>query len=140
MNSHMRLSIRVVPSLCRKPPSILLLAALSCACGPQAFAGSRWMYCRYQTLQGTPVFYYSDVVRVDLKGSDLGYDMATEHIVLRGYRDTVRQRYGLNDGAEPYCYVPLKDGPRDITEKKRSDDIDAVHRTNMKTVNVANWP
>jgi hypothetical protein len=135
-----RFSVRVVSLLCRKPVRILLLVALSCTCGSQAFAGSRWMYCRYQALQGTPVFYYSDVVRVDLKGSDLGYDMATEHIVLRGYRDTVRQRYALNDGAEPYCYVPLKDGPRDITEKKRSDDIDAVHRMNMKIVNVANWP
>ncbi len=140
MDSYGRLSVRVVPSLWLKPLRILFLAALSCVCASQALAGSRWMYCRYQTLQGTPVFYYSDVVRVDLKGSGLGYDIATEHIVLRGYRDTVRQRYGLNDGAEPYCYVPLKDGPREITDKKLADDIDAVHRMNMKTVNVANWP
>jgi len=140
MSSPMLLSDRVVSSLRRRSLRMLLLAMLSCACISHAFAGSRWIYCRYQTLQGTPVFYYSDVVRVDLKGSDLGYDIATEHIVSRGYRDTVRQRYGLNDGAEPYCYVSLKDGPRDITDKKRSDDMDAARRLNMRIVNVTNWP
>jgi hypothetical protein len=124
----------------KKTLGILVIAASLFCCTESAHAASRWMYCRYETsLKGTVTEYFSEAVRIDLKGSDTAYDLATEHIVLRQYRDTVSQRYGFNDGGEPYCYVPLKDGPREITDKKRDDDI-KEHRIYGRIVTVTDWP